>query len=464
MKFSTIERDPQAEMWGDPAFVDAYLDALGDSMGWDGGGDPMERDSGGDPTGPGDLAQDDVSPASDPLDDLVQTVRRGRALSAEQDRRFREVLAGAAIDPEPWVGPDPTRDPAWEDPRGRSAATVRAHRRDFAVRAAAADLAVRVHLSDHQVRARAHRADVLITRCPKTWAAYRAGEVSEQNAAIVSHLADSLPARATVAWAAFDDAISGPATRTAPGRFRTRANAIRERVHPESIDDRHARAAQDRSVHLTPEFDGMARIEAFVPAAFAYAIDRRLEEDARHLRVGAGETRTLAQLRADIFCDLLTAAAAAAAAASAGDAGTPEARHVKATGWIVATVNLTIPVMTLLGASHEPATLAGYGPIDLETARRLAGGARHWIRVLTHPVTGTILDVDRRTYRVPKALRRWLGVHHPTCPFPGCTRPAYLCDIDHRTRWADGGTTAADNLGPLCRSHHPLKDETSWSL
>ncbi len=131
---------------------------------------------------------------------------------------------------------------------------------------------------------------------------------------------------------------------------------------------------------------------------------------------------------------------------------------------VAATVHITIPALTLLGRSDEPATLDGYGPIDLATARDLAAGAKSWIRVLTHPVTGTVLDVDRRAYRVPKDLRRWLGIQHPTCIFPGCTRPSHRCDIDHRKRWADGGTTTADNLGPLCESHHPLKDETLWSV
>lgn len=58
---------------------------------------------------------------------------------------------------------------------------------------------------------------------------------------------------------------------------------------------------------------------------------------------------------------------------------------------------ITVPVMTLLVESDEPATLDGYGPIDLDTAKCLAGSATSCIRVLTHPVTGTVLDVDRTT-------------------------------------------------------------------
>ncbi len=39
---------------------------------------------------------------------------------------------------------------------------------------------------------------------------------------------------------------------------------------------------------------------------------------------------------------------------------------------ISAIVNVTVPVLTLMGTSEEPGELEGYGPIDPETARRLA--------------------------------------------------------------------------------------------
>lgn len=71
-----------------------------------------------------------------------------------------------------------------------------------------------------------------------------------------------------------------------------------------------------------------------------------------------------------------------------------------------ATVVVTVPGLTLLGRGDEPATLEGCGPIDLDTARRLAGSATSWVRLLTHPVSGAPLVLDRTTYRVPVALRR----------------------------------------------------------
>ncbi len=131
---------------------------------------------------------------------------------------------------------------------------------------------------------------------------------------------------------------------------------------------------------------------------------------------------------------------------------------------IRATVVLTVPALSLLGRSDEPAVLEGHGPIDLETARELAAGAPSFIRVLTDPHTGAVLSVGRRRYQVPADLRTALEVRDGTCRFPGCSRRAARCDLDHSTAWAAGGSTSADNLAHLCRKHHRLKHMARWRL
>lgn len=434
MDFSTKD-DGTQDLWSSPTLVDAELESrlheYDARLAW---GD-----------GDGALAPPLLPPASleEELRAAENAVRSSRLLCAAQDELFHTVLTRAAADTVPWLGPDPTLDPAWLPPRGESIAAVRARRRSLAVRSAAADLSVRVHVSENHIRTRAHRADVLQRRCPTVWAAYRAGSVPEQNAATIAELATSLPDDPAI-WQAFDDGIAGPAEELSHGRLRRRARALRERIHPETIAQRHARAAEDRGAWFDYGLDGMGTVLISAPAAKVKAIEERVEDNARHLAAQPDEQRTLPQLRADVACDLLTS----------GDLGLG----------VTSTVRVTVPVMTLLGQSDEPATLDGVGPIDLDTARRLAGGASSWIRVLTDPITGAVLSVDRATRRVPRDLQRYLGVVHPTCTFPGCLRPAHRCDIDHRTRWTDGGATSADNLGPLCPHHHSLKDETRWSM
>lgn len=195
--------------------------------------------------------------------------RAARRAAAAQDLLFTTILAQAAGDPVPWVGADPTLDPAWRDPRGWSVATVREHRRSLAIRSAAADIGLRAHLSDNQVRNRAHRAHVLQTRCPRTWVGCLEGDVSEQNMTIAADVANSLPADAPSTWAALDDAVAEPAATMVPGRFRLRARSARERVHHESLRERHARAAEKRCLDVSPEFDGMATLTALLPATNA---------------------------------------------------------------------------------------------------------------------------------------------------------------------------------------------------
>lgn len=271
------------------------------------------------------------------------------------------------------------------------------------------------------------------------------------------------PATANAVWRAFDAAVTDRAVRLVPAKFAVAARAIRERVHAESLERRHRRAAADRGVWMTAELDGMASISALLPAASARGMMAQLDRAARHLRAAPDEERTLAQLRADVLADLIVRSDAPTSAASETFRdGAADGRPATPSP-VQATVIVTVPALTLLGRGSDPAVLEGYGPIDLDTARRLAGDARSWIRLLTDPVTAAPLVLDRKTYRVPVALRRWLGVTSPTCAFPGCARRAAECDMDHRRAWAEGGGTDADNLEPTCRHHHRLRHDTLWS-
>lgn len=435
-----LPADPFADLWDDPQVRrqrDAWLRDLLDE--WE----PVE---------------DDAAACEPPLDELEAVARSGRRIVAQQWARIAAIVRDAAAEPEPWVGPDPTRDPLWRDPRNRSVAAVRRERADLAVRAAVADVATRLRMSETAVRTRAAHAETLAERCPETWALFQTGEVGEAQALAAAQLAGSLPHDAPAAWAAFDARIAPLAVRMPPAKFRLSARIARERVHPRSLDDRHRRAAEDRGVWSSAELDGMATVSALLPGCDARAATARVDRLARHLAGQPGETRTLAQIRADVFAALL-------AEGDVGDsdgAGAARQEASAVTRAVTPVVAITVPALTLLGRGDEPAVLEGYGPIDLATARRWAGRASSWIRILTHPVSGVPLALDRTVYRVPKALRRWLGVVEPVCPFPGCTRPAREGHIDHRVEWQHGGATDADNLSPLCAPHHRIKTESRW--
>jgi hypothetical protein len=311
----------------------------------------------------------------------------------------------------------------------------------FAERAAIADLAVRLGLAEQTVRSHAHEAHMLRTRTPRIWAAFREGDISVPNARVVADLVTTLDPHA---WVGFETAVLELAA-LAPARFRLAARAAAERAEPRPATERHELARQERRVWSDADRDGMAWFGAYLPAPAAQRAMAHVNAVARSLAAQPGETRTLAQIQADVAADLL-----------AGALGSRRGAGVS--------VAVTVPVMTLLGRSEQPGILEGYGPIDAVTARELAAHAPSFARILTDPVTGTMLDVDRSTYRVPADLKRWLGVRDGGCTFPGCGRSTRNCDIDHTTDWAKGGTTSADNLAHLCRHHHRLKHNTRWKV
>ena len=97
------------------------------------------------------------------------------------------------------------------------------------------------------------------------------------------------------------------------------------------------------------------------------------------------------------------------------------------------------------------------------TAWALAAGGT-WRRLVTDPVSGTVVDVGRTRYRPPTGLADLVRARDRACVFPTCQTPAERCDIDHLTAWSQGGTTSLDNLTTLCQAHHRLKHTPGWAL
>lgn len=316
-----------------------------------------------------------------------------------------------------------------------------ADRIEFAERAAVADLAVRLGMSESTVRSQAFDAATLRSRLPRLWALFRAGDVAGANARCAAELVRSLPDDTGIA-ARFDIELCGIAGQ-APARFRVRARVLRERIHSVALAERVRIARETRGVWIDNDIDGMAFLSMKLPAEDAHQAFARIDAAARGIAGSTTESRTLAQVRADVAADVLL-----------GGGGTMSAARVA----------VTVPVMTLLGHSDEPGVLDGYGPIDAETARRLAAHAPSFTRLLTHPVSGALLDIDRTTYRPPSDLKRWLEVSDQTCAFPGCGRLARTSDLDHTVDHQFGGQTRASNLAHLCRHHHRLKHKTRWNV
>jgi Domain of unknown function (DUF222)/HNH endonuclease len=364
----------------------------------------------------------------------------------------------------------------------------------FAQRVMVSELGCALRVPESSTEILVEESHRLVSEHPATMVALGKGDLTYRHAQSILEHTSGLDA---ADCQALEERLATRAKTTTVAQLNRIGRRERERLHPRPLVERHEAVLPKRCVELDPTRDGMAWLHQYLPAVHATAIFNRLSDISASLR-GPSEPRTLPQLRADVFTELLLddgarqaiqqpawssevePASCAVAGATGGGSTASEGtmlglpaspdRQETTTSMgpslrgIRPTVAVTVPVMTLLGRSEEPGNLEGYGPIDADTARQLAAQAPSFMRVLTHPETGAVLSVGRQRYSVPSDLKSWLRLRDETCRFPGCSRRAQRCDIDHITAWQDGGETRHDNLIHLCRHHHRLKHTSRWSV
>lgn len=341
--------------------------------------------------------------------------------------------------------------------RPANATPDQSRRAELSRRALVSDLATSTRTSEWTVTRLLTEATDLCTRFDAGVAALGRGEISRRHLSVIHDAGDPISdddARTEFVRIALDRA-----EHLTPGRLAAVLRPIAERFLEQPLDERHAAAVARRDVVVVDLADGLAALTLTDDATLVHGIRDRLTAQARSVIAareqspddnGEQDARTMDQLRADILTDTLLTAGPQHCGDGTGLAA------------IRATVQVTVPVLTMTGASGEPCLLAGYGPIDAGTARTLAAGAKGWERVMTSPVTGDVLAVDR--YRPNRALRRFLAARDERCRFPGCRRAVWRCDIDHTIGAAENGPTCQDNLAHLCRRHHILKTIEAWTV
>lgn len=383
-------------------------------------------------------------------------------------------------------------------------------RRYTTLRATGTEIAIRLGCSVRAGELLARDGRLFAGALAPTGDALDRGEIDPRKAhQIADRLADS-PLQ--TALEVQDAVLPGAGLRSPAQVDRDLTRALVE-VDPTEAEDRHRRAKAGRRVHhprVLP--DGMAGIWAVLPAEHAALVDGTLDAAATAARA-AGDPRTLDQLRADGFVDLVvgappTGVQSPGATSSSGEAApacglatrpvgaanghggtangpcgtanTPRgvakwpAGVAKGPRGAAVRVNVTVALSTLMGLDDAPGDLVGYGAITAEQARALAAGGT-WRRLVTDPLTGAVLDVGRTRYRPPAALREHVVARDRTCARPGCTVPAERAELDHTIPFgpssansppgdppdtgstAGHGTTSHDNLAPLCAPDHTAK-------
>jgi hypothetical protein len=333
---------------------------------------------------------------------------------------------------------------------------------DLTSRTVAAEMAAALRMSDRTVQARMTEAVWRVERFPLVWAAQGAGRISAAHARAICEAAEHL--EDATDREAYSAEMIPFAESESPNRVSRHGRRVAERFQSRSVDERHGDAREKRAVWVKDVGDGMSQLGLLGPATLVHGAFERLTQMAQSVKgqergvapgqesaqeQSEGDQRSVAQVRADLALDLLLTGAPAGH-------DTPEGLLAAIRG----SVSVTVPVTSLMGQGSTPAELDGRTPIDIGTAKALAGAASGWDRILTHPITGALLAVDR--YRPDAELKRHLRARDQRCRFPACGHPTRDCDIDHHHDAARGGPTTVRNLGHLCRRHHVLKHHSPW--
>ncbi len=315
---------------------------------------------------------------------------------------------------------------------------------ELATESAAAEIRVALRLTRRAADNELAFALDLKQRLPRVSDALAAGDIDVRRAKTIlygtAHLSEAT-AQAVV------DRIIAQAPRLTTGQLRARITRLCIEADPEEAQQRYEDAEAQRRVVCQPTEAGTANLFVYDLAPDrAVAVTRRISALAKSLKTSF-ETRSMDQLRADVFLDLLE--------------GTPTAASLGR-----GVVDIHVDLQTLARLADRPGDLGGYGPVIADIARQITEqqqDSAEWRYTVTDPQTSVPVFNGTTRRRPTASQRRHVQARDRTCIFPGCRMPVVACDLDHRVPWAAGGPTTVSNLAPLCRHDHRIKHEAGWT-
>jgi hypothetical protein len=306
---------------------------------------------------------------------------------------------------------------------------------------------------------------------PEVSAELSAGQISVDHARIVTAALDELAAVDPELAAATESPLIAAAGRLDPSRLRREIAHARHALAPDAAEVSDRLAHRRRHLDVASTFEDTVAVNGVLDAEGGELLQTALAALAG--RAGADDERSPGQRRADALVELCRRQL---------DHG-----ELPSTGGDRPHLTVLVPIAALPGEPEVP------GPVGagrrapavatsrtssyarppaalMDTAETLWGAVlgRRAVRRLAcdASITRVILDPDsqpldvgRRTRTIPPAIRSALIARDRGCTYPGCDRGPLWTDAHHIKHWADGGTTALDNLVLLCRQHHRAAHE-----
>jgi hypothetical protein len=305
-----------------------------------------------------------------------------------------------------------------------------------------AEIEAGLALTRRSAEARLSFAAELLQVCPLVWEGLLRGQIDAARAHVI---VQGLAGVSGEVAKKVTDQILEKASRWTTGQLRARIRKLVVEADPEDARDKYEAGLEERRVVVEANPDGTADLSGYeLPADRVAEARDRINRIARTLKTG-DEPRTLDQIRADVFLDLLCGSETQNT--STGRRGV---------------VDIRVDLSTLAGLAESPGEIPGYGPVIADIARQIAQEhGSTWQVTLTHGGAPVWVGTTRR--RPSAQLARRVRARYPVCVFPGCRMPARACDLDHNQAVAEGGATHETNLAPLCRRHHIIRHH-GWTL
>jgi hypothetical protein len=245
-----------------------------------------------------------------------------------------------------------------------------------------------MRVTDRTVQQRIGEARELVESYPATLDAWESGRLTRAHVRVIMDAGAPVPADRRAEFEA--EAIRLCAGDT-PNRVRSAVEILAERCAERSFTERHAEASRGRRVRVVPGAQGMSDLIATVPTVIAEGSWTASRSRRRSSSMRAPRRRRPAHDRSG-------ACRRAQRPAPDGRAGARSDRLRRRAG------NARCDPRP--GAGHRarphpprrrrgPVDLVGRAPIDADTARCLAAETHSLARVLTDPVDGTVIAVDR---------------------------------------------------------------------
>ncbi|MFT3714985.1 MAG: DUF222 domain-containing protein [Gordonia sp. (in: high G+C Gram-positive bacteria)] len=321
------------------------------------------------------------------------------------------------------------------------------------VKQVAASVATALHVGQDAGETLVDRADAIRNRLPNTGLLLRDGVIActAFGTAVVETAAIVEPGLLAEADREIADRLRSSGDVGYFGVQRT-ARAVVTTLDAEAARDARERAKKTRGIRVWPAGEGLATLAITNTveniALSKAAIEAKEEHDRKADTAtdsgaeGDADTRTKDERLAD-------AAVALIADPDVEHTGARVVVHVIADG-------------STLDGGDRPGHLEGHGAIDAAHVRDIAARPGTLVRPLDLTQLRRGSAQAGNPYRPTALLDTVVRGLFGGCSWPGCTRPAAACELDHVTEWnADdpdaGGPTCLCNLNPKCTFHHLLK-------